>query len=66
MSWPYRSAAGVWTFLGNSGGYGASATWRRMVWDTPPIPADATGVTVGATLSSPGLLTIDDVMMIRL
>ena len=41
----------------------ASAGWARMVWDSPPIPAEAAGVTAGVAMTSVGQLTLDDLLM---
>ena len=50
-----------WRLLGHSARFPARGIWTRMSWTTPRMPADAVAITVGAELSSPGSVLLDDV-----
>jgi peptidoglycan/xylan/chitin deacetylase (PgdA/CDA1 family) len=59
----YRDAAGKWIYLRESPTLSASTAWARAAWDTPAIPAEATGVTAGVAVTSVGQLFIDDLLL---
>jgi peptidoglycan/xylan/chitin deacetylase (PgdA/CDA1 family) len=56
----YRTPSGKWAYWRSSPFFPASSRWAQAVWQTPPVPADATGLSYGLTLSATGTLTTDD------
>jgi hypothetical protein len=56
----YRSTSGAWTFLAKSAALPASTAYRQAAWTTPPVPADATAISVGMLLDRVGSVTVDD------
>lgn len=61
----YRDTASRWIFLGQSAVLPLSATgWRQAVWTTPPLPAQATALSVGISLRSVGFTAADDFALV--
>jgi hypothetical protein len=60
----YRTAAGAWVFLGKSAALPDAGAYRTATWTTPPMPADATVVSVGVLLDRVGSLTVDDLGLV--
>jgi hypothetical protein len=56
----YRKPSGQWVYWMSSPFFPATSRWARAAWQTPPVPADATGLSYGLTLSARGTLTTDD------
>jgi peptidoglycan/xylan/chitin deacetylase (PgdA/CDA1 family) len=56
-----RDGDGAWTYFGQSDPLRATRSWRRATWRTPPLPAGASAISVGISLRSRGVLTVDDV-----
>jgi peptidoglycan/xylan/chitin deacetylase (PgdA/CDA1 family) len=56
-----RDGDGSWTYFGQSDPLRKARKWRRAVWRTPPLPAGASAISVGISLRSRGVLTVDDV-----
>jgi peptidoglycan/xylan/chitin deacetylase (PgdA/CDA1 family) len=56
----YRSTSGAWVFLGKSAPLPGATGYRVATWTTPPMPADATAVSVGMLLDRVGTVTLDD------
>ncbi|WP_166874844.1 polysaccharide deacetylase family protein [Salinibacterium sp. ZJ450] len=55
-----RSGIGTWTYWTSSPWFAASSTYAQAVWQTPVIPAGATGISFGLNLFQNGQLTTDD------
>ncbi|MET1044821.1 MAG: polysaccharide deacetylase family protein [Microbacteriaceae bacterium] len=55
-----RSGIGTWTYWTSSPWFAASSSYSQAVWQTPVIPAGATGISFGLNLFSNGQLTTDD------
>jgi hypothetical protein len=60
----YRSTAGTWVFLGKSAALPDASAYRTATWTTPPMPADATAVSVGMLLDRIGSATVDDLGLV--
>jgi hypothetical protein len=60
----YRTAAGAWIFLAKSPALPGAAAYRTATWTTPPMPADATAVSVGMLLDRVGSVTLDDLGLV--
>lgn len=60
----YRTTTGNWRYL-TSGPWLAMSpsAYVRAHWVTPPVPADAAGLSFGLSLSTNGHLTTDDYLM---
>jgi len=56
----YRDSSGAWTYWAKSPHLATSDGYQQVDWVTPPMPAEALGISVGASLESPGTLTMDD------
>jgi Bacterial Ig domain len=62
----YRKPNGSWVTWASAPGYLAqSAAWAPFTWTTPPLPADARGVSVGLGVYSAGTLRVDDAVLAR-
>lgn len=55
----YRNAAGVWLSLAQSSPFPTSPTYALAAYTTPPLPADATAISVGMSIAGVGSLTMD-------
>jgi peptidoglycan/xylan/chitin deacetylase (PgdA/CDA1 family) len=56
----YRLPSGRWTYWMSSPYYRATAAWVKAAYTTPPLPAAASGLSFGLTLSRAGSLVADD------
>jgi peptidoglycan/xylan/chitin deacetylase (PgdA/CDA1 family) len=57
----YRNTAGGWVFWAQAPRAElGSATWAQATWTTPPVPADATALSIGMSIRAVGSLTVDD------
>ena len=56
----YRTPAGRWLYWASSPFFPATRPWADATWTTPPVPAGASGLSFGLTLSRPGSLITDD------
>ena len=56
----YRDAAGRWHYWTASPYFPPAANWVQASWQTPAVPAGATGLSYGLSLFSAGTLTTDD------
>lgn len=59
----YRTGLGSWVYWTASPWFGASSSYTKAVWTTPPLPAGASGVSFGLNLFSNGTLVTDDYEM---
>jgi peptidoglycan/xylan/chitin deacetylase (PgdA/CDA1 family) len=55
----YRDSGGRWVYWTSSPYFTPSSRWAQAGWRTPPLPAGATGLSFGLTVSSKGTLTTD-------
>jgi peptidoglycan/xylan/chitin deacetylase (PgdA/CDA1 family) len=56
----YRTTAGTWKFLSQSARLPTSSSYRDAQYTTPPLPADATGISVGLAITAVGFIIMDD------
>jgi peptidoglycan/xylan/chitin deacetylase (PgdA/CDA1 family) len=56
----YRVPPGRWLYWTSSPFYPAATQWTKATWTTPPLPAGASGLSFGLTLSRNGSLVTDD------
>jgi peptidoglycan/xylan/chitin deacetylase (PgdA/CDA1 family) len=56
----YRTPLGRWLYWTSSPFYPAAPQWAKAAYTTPPVPAGASGLSFGLTLSSDGSLTTDE------
>jgi hypothetical protein len=56
----YRDSSGAWNYWAKSPHLSTSGSYQKVEWVTPPMPAEGLGISVGASLESPGTLTMDD------
>jgi peptidoglycan/xylan/chitin deacetylase (PgdA/CDA1 family) len=56
----YRTPQGRFLYWTSSPFYPATTQWAKAAWTTPPLPADASGLSFGLTLSRNGSLFTDD------
>jgi hypothetical protein len=56
----YRNAAGAWVYWQSSPLYAPSSSWNLAYFASAPLPAGATAISFGLTMSGPGSLTTDD------
>lgn len=54
-----RGAAGVWRSLAQSPPFPTSPTYVEASYTTPPLPVDATAISVGMSIGAVGSLTMD-------
>lgn len=55
----YRNASGAWIWFAQSPLLPASSTYRQATYTTPPLPAEATAISIGLTIFDVGTITID-------
>ena len=60
----YRNASGVWVYWQTSPNQPAAGTWQQASWNTAAVPAGATGLSFGLTLTAVGSLTTDDYALV--
>jgi peptidoglycan/xylan/chitin deacetylase (PgdA/CDA1 family) len=56
----YRDGAGRWHYWASSPNFPASQGWARAAWNTPPVPAGASGISFGLSIFGNGTLVTDD------
>jgi len=56
----YRIPSGRWKYWASSPFYQPAGQWTHAAWHAPPLPAGASGLSFGLTLSRAGVLTTDD------
>jgi peptidoglycan/xylan/chitin deacetylase (PgdA/CDA1 family) len=56
----YRTPQGRFLYWTSSPFYPAATQWAKATWTTPPLPAGASGLSFGLTLSHNGSLLTDD------
>jgi hypothetical protein len=56
----YRTPQGRFLYWTSSPFYPAATQWAKAAWTTPPLPADASGLSFGLTLTRNGSLITDD------
>jgi hypothetical protein len=60
----YRDATGAWYYWTSSPWFATATAWTQATFTTPPVPANAVGMTFGVGLISNGTLTTDDYSLI--
>jgi len=60
----YRDATGAWYYWTSSPWFGTATAWTQATFTTPPVPANAVGMTFGLGLISNGTLTTDDYSLV--
>jgi peptidoglycan/xylan/chitin deacetylase (PgdA/CDA1 family) len=60
----YRNASGAWAYWKTSPVQPASSGWRQASWTTPAVPAGATALSFGLTLTGVGTVTTDDYALV--
>lgn len=61
----YRDKDGLWFYWTSSPHFAPSSTWTEAAYTTPPLPANATGMSFGLSAISDGTLTTDDYAMVN-
>jgi large repetitive protein len=56
----YRDASGTWITWANGPIAAATAGYTQLSWTTPAVPAGATHLSFGVSLSAAGSITVDD------
>ena len=56
----YRNSAGTWLYWQSSPLFAPASGWNLAYFTSAPLPADATAISFGMTLTGPGTLTTDD------
>ncbi|MBT2595508.1 S-layer homology domain-containing protein [Arthrobacter sp. ISL-72] len=56
----YRTSQGAWVYWTSGTQYVAAADWTQVTYTTPPVPADATAISLGLNLIANGTLVTDD------
>jgi len=56
----YRNASGTWVSWVTSPTAPAASTWTQLTFRTPAVPAGATALSFGVTVSSNATVTLDD------
>ena len=59
----YRDSGGAWHWWAQSPRWGSSSSWRQMSFTTAAVPAGATALSFGPSLSSTGWMLVDDAAM---
>jgi peptidoglycan/xylan/chitin deacetylase (PgdA/CDA1 family) len=60
----YRDSTGAWYYWTSSPWYATAAAWTQATFTTPPVPANAVGMTFGLGLIANGALTTDDYSLV--
>jgi peptidoglycan/xylan/chitin deacetylase (PgdA/CDA1 family) len=55
----YRTASGAWIWFAQSPLLPTSSTYRQATYTTPPLPQEATALSLGLTIFDVGVLTMD-------
>jgi hypothetical protein len=56
----YRDTAGVWKWFAQSPRLPTSSSYVAAQYTTPPLPADATGISIGLAITGVGYIIMDD------
>jgi hypothetical protein len=56
----YRNAAGSWVYWQSSPLFAPTSSWNLANFTSAPLPAGATAISFGLTITGPGSLTTDD------
>jgi peptidoglycan/xylan/chitin deacetylase (PgdA/CDA1 family) len=56
----YRNASGSWVYWQSSPLFAPTSSWNLANFTSAPLPAGATAISFGLTISGPGTLTTDD------
>jgi len=56
----YRNAVGGWIYWTSSPYFAAATAYTQAIWQTPVVPAGATGISFGLNLIGVGTLVTDD------
>ena len=59
----YRDSSGAWYYWTSSPWFAPASGWTQATFQTPPAPANATGMSFGLALIANGSLTTDDYSM---
>ena len=60
----YRNSAGTWIYWQSSPLFAPSSAWALAYFTSAPLPADATAISFGLTMSGAGTLTTDDYALV--
>ena len=60
----YRDGAGAWYYWTSSPWFATATAWTQATFTTPPVPANAVGMSFGLGLISNGALTTDDYSLV--
>ena len=60
----YRDSTGAWYYWTSSPWFATATAWTQATFTTPPVPANAVGMTFGLGLIANGTLTTDDYSLI--
>ncbi|HEU4676013.1 MAG TPA: right-handed parallel beta-helix repeat-containing protein, partial [Motilibacteraceae bacterium] len=60
----YRDAAGTWQWWDQGSQYAARSSWGSIAFTTAPVPAGATALSFGPSLTSTGWLLVDDAAIV--
>ena len=55
----YRNTSGSWLWWAQSPRFPTSSSYVQAAWTTPVVPADATAISVGLSITSTGSITMD-------
>ncbi|MDQ0031488.1 S-layer homology domain-containing protein [Arthrobacter bambusae] len=59
----YRTGSGFWQYWTASPLVVPAANWTQITWNTPPLPAGASGISWGLNIQANGTITTDDYEM---
>jgi peptidoglycan/xylan/chitin deacetylase (PgdA/CDA1 family) len=60
----YRTTAGTWKWLSQSPRLATSSSYVTAQYKTPPLPADATAISVGLAITAVGFIVMDDYSLV--
>jgi peptidoglycan/xylan/chitin deacetylase (PgdA/CDA1 family) len=60
----YRDAQGVWYYWTSSPWFATASSWTQATFTTPPVPANAVGMSFGFALIANGTLLTDDYSLV--
>ena len=55
----YRKTNGAWAWFAQSARLPTSSTYRQATYTTPPLPSDATAISIGMMITAVGNITLD-------
>jgi len=59
----YRQPSGTWTYGAGSPSVSGTATWHKLTYTAPPVPANAVRMSFGVAVTGVGTATVDDFAM---